>query len=805
MGAPSWVLLLFPFPPLQLAGTPGERGHMAVLEVAVPAEGCSGVRVGGGEELSLQGLPGVLSSFGVGVMAVTRIGRRSSRTRSSATLCEEASRSRSVRVWTPTLPQSIFRWFGEQSSRLQVSNNVWAGVMAATRDWHRNSRTRRSAVSVCEEGGHSRRGGTPALPQVSVCPPVTSRSDSSLREQSDRSSSHLVVVFALALCLSFFPPQPFPLHSVGVHPVVAARVRAAEWTLSNKMKNRLAHAYNGNSTSLEQAKRKLGDGNPPFPFDDLPTDRNDNLWSQIQEKYKLTLPELSALKNERCPAPSSGHNDALVEKVDKVYGQLSHLSALPAEMARLALHLEAKELSTPLTPAEVGRNTLARLERTKNVIDFRPPKEPPPNAVLGPLASESDARKLKDSQTEKRVVAISTRCLSRVFEDSDMGVLVNSEDFVWLGPPEHPESRKKADLFLCNPAVYAPRDPPKSDDGTSERSDSYKFGVLADWDLRDSVGALFEAKKDEKPDNAALGELVNYATKLVEGLGQREKSELVLRGAVFGRLEIWFAEFEEGVCSRIVKLKWTDEGSLQYARDFFAPAMKSPWMKTLGDIRKEAGVSFAHDKGQKGRGAFLGRGGFGRVFAVNHGSFSSPSASQSTLKALKIVRGENSGRDLVAERERLVCAARKCEGTVVAVASKVLYCTDGAELLLDEVGQSVLAENRQHLTPSCLDALCTLHKAGVVHGDPRLHNIVKVEGGLKWIDPRESQEGVDDPAKLFEHDMKVLCSSLLGLTALRLDALPHTVSESIKKYIDANAKDAADVIAKVAEYLRQRS
>eukprot|EP00820_Chromera_velia_P009605 Cvel_21296.t1-p1 / transcript=Cvel_21296.t1 / gene=Cvel_21296 / organism=Chromera_velia_CCMP2878 / gene_product=hypothetical protein / transcript_product=hypothetical protein / location=Cvel_scaffold1984:194-5370(-) / protein_length=271 / sequence_SO=supercontig / SO=protein_coding / is_pseudo=false len=48
-----------------------------------------------------------------------------------------------------------------------VSNNVWAGVMAATRDWDRNFRTRRSAVSLCEEGSHLRRVGTPALPQLS--------------------------------------------------------------------------------------------------------------------------------------------------------------------------------------------------------------------------------------------------------------------------------------------------------------------------------------------------------------------------------------------------------------------------------------------------------------------------------------------------------------------------------------------------------------------------------------------------------------------------------------------------------------
>uniref|UniRef100_A0A0G4FIH4 Uncharacterized protein n=1 Tax=Chromera velia CCMP2878 TaxID=1169474 RepID=A0A0G4FIH4_9ALVE len=92
---------------------------------------------------------------------------------------------------------------------------------------------------------------------------------------------------------------------------------AAEWALSNKTKNRLAHAYNGNTSNnkvLDDAKTKLqqpqspSEDEPPpepFAFENLPADRGDPLWVQIAAIYGLSLPQVSALKNARCPVLSS--------------------------------------------------------------------------------------------------------------------------------------------------------------------------------------------------------------------------------------------------------------------------------------------------------------------------------------------------------------------------------------------------------------------------------------------------------------------------------------------------------------------
>jgi hypothetical protein len=45
------------------------------------------------------------------------------------------------------------------------------------------------------------------------------------------------------------------------------------------------------TSSLTTAKAKLHD----FPVEDLPNDPNNPLWTRIEEKYGLSLPEISAL------------------------------------------------------------------------------------------------------------------------------------------------------------------------------------------------------------------------------------------------------------------------------------------------------------------------------------------------------------------------------------------------------------------------------------------------------------------------------------------------------------------------------
>jgi len=53
---------------------------------------------------------------------------------------------------------------------------------------------------------------------------------------------------------------------------------------------------------LKEAERKIKDHN--FNFNDLPLDRIDPIWNDLRIKpFNLSIQELSALKNLRCPQP----------------------------------------------------------------------------------------------------------------------------------------------------------------------------------------------------------------------------------------------------------------------------------------------------------------------------------------------------------------------------------------------------------------------------------------------------------------------------------------------------------------------
>jgi hypothetical protein len=61
--------------------------------------------------------------------------------------------------------------------------------------------------------------------------------------------------------------------------------------------------------NLDLARAKLANppvGVPPFPFEDLPTDWNASLWTDIRNTYGLSLPELGALQKARCGQPHAG-------------------------------------------------------------------------------------------------------------------------------------------------------------------------------------------------------------------------------------------------------------------------------------------------------------------------------------------------------------------------------------------------------------------------------------------------------------------------------------------------------------------
>ena len=130
----------------------------------------------------------------------------------------------------------------------------------------------------------------------------------------------------------------------------------------------------------------------------------------------------------------------------------------------------------------------------------------------------------------------------------------------------------------------------------------------------------------------------------------------------------------------------------------------------------------------------------------------------------------------------------------------------GAAYLMERVGAPASASSRR----ACRDvfgALAALHRAGVVHGDARLPNLLAVDGDLRWIDLAagvvSEAPGAVAPVEQQRYDATTLARSVLGVNATA--ELPLAVSNAATRCDAANAASfsaLADAVWAAAEALR---
>jgi hypothetical protein len=206
-------------------------------------------------------------------------------------------------------------------------------------------------------------------------------------------------------------------------------------------------------------------------------------------------------------------------------------------------------------------------------------------------------------------------------------------------------------------------------------------------------------------------------------------------------------------------------GSFQAVADFVLPssAREPGWLRTMRQL------CAAFDVAPVFGAAFLGAGAHGKVFRVQSlsaaasapavataGSASSFSQQPASTFALKVVdrRHQDSLDAEHLKLQRLLGSSFNSSSTTCTclpsfVSPTVARATDlsgeplGSGLLLQPVGEWVWAQrpsNCQTVLYEVLAALLQLHQSGVVHGDARLENLVRADGGrLVWIDFRECQ------------------------------------------------------------------
>lgn len=364
-------------------------------------------------------------------------------------------------------------------------------------------------------------------------------------------------------------------------------------------------------------------------------------------------------------------------------------------------------------------------------------------------------------------------CLPPVSDEWCPLVMLNSEKLPWLINPavaSHPNLRTKPDLFTS----WAPFVKYRVDDVA---------GVLGDYALQKAgcVRQLFEAKREPLTDSF-FGELHSYMT-YIPGCS---------RGMLFNSSDFWLYEASGGHPVRLIKGAWTDGGSANAIQTFFQTSLPddSPLVSLTRVLFERMRVRPHHD--EKGR-CFLGSGATGYVFRVRD--------SCGNVRALKVV--PNASHALVINEFLRLQLSAQLGAPVVPVVDDSLHLlpassgVPGAGFLLQDIGEPFQLASLQHCVEA-FEALASLHRLRIAHGDPRLPNLVRVIGHARWIDMRDACQ-LEQKAPLAVQagtDVLVLARSVLGLDGDANAGLPQAIVEECSLYVAANmSRDSTDALA----------
>ncbi|KAJ8521329.1 hypothetical protein ON010_g17837 [Phytophthora cinnamomi] len=245
-------------------------------------------------------------------------------------------------------------------------------------------------------------------------------------------------------------------------------------------------------------------------------------------------------------------------------------------------------------------------------------------------------------------------------------------------------SRGMPDGFATHCGMY--RAKPVPNDGV-ERSEGFRFGV-AENELFDCL-ILFESKLSIT--DAAFGQVVRYL------------QHLSPNAILYDPQSFWLIK---AVVSKVVTAKWVDGGWKKLFQDFITHNMSS-WVARLTGVCSSLGVTVVDGD------ASLGRGAYGRVFKVI--------GEGQEVFALKIVESGNVGR-LYQEEKALTLAEHT--GLTIGPVGKPSGIPGGAPLLLFPVGKPMPQPTERQEVHKSFDLLWHLHENGLVHGDPRVPNVI---------------------------------------------------------------------------------
>ena len=208
---------------------------------------------------------------------------------------------------------------------------------------------------------------------------------------------------------------------------------------------------------------------------------------------------------------------------------------------------------TPIdTPASLGRKSMVELQMSALVS--RLDDESSSHNPSGPAVLDDDSiPRLLKLTNEHQVVAFFTPVFERILQQVRSVQVVNSEEYPWLVTTSG-DSRfnQKPDNIFCHSAIYNRRNPFTTEDAEliRLRRPTDKYGVLADWALRDSIDAIGEAKI--RIDNTAFGEVINYARHVCYRADAPKRTKILL----YDKYEFWMVRATLGEISSVNICRW---------------------------------------------------------------------------------------------------------------------------------------------------------------------------------------------------------------------------------------------------------
>ena len=334
-------------------------------------------------------------------------------------------------------------------------------------------------------------------------------------------------------------------------------------------------------------------------------------------------------------------------------------------------------------------------------------------------------------KNEEQINAELTPLLQRISSHGVNGIiLVNSEHNCWLSVGNMNDS--KPDFHNVHAIFHTKRKSHNDVVGA-------KFGTLVHESFVKEVLFLWEGKITELT-NKEKGIMLNYQSR-------RGVTTSSPRGVLYNH-EIWIYfehNYDVNLLKSCVSGKWTDKGSFDFLGSQVRNAPISDLTEAAMKLSYALGVTFVVDDGN----CFLGRGAEGCVFKVRH-----PERIQ--ILAMKIVLHGN----IQSEFELLEGASISAPNLIVKVIFQPKTVTlashkQAGAFLLEDVGIPVSSSS----SLAVMHLLVSIHIQGIIHGDPRLANVIRIGNILKWIDLRAFRGGQAATPDFKSNDLKICIKS----------------------------------------------